>query len=105
MEHWLLIGGKVASLAMAAGAGYWFARLGTNWDARMISPLVLSFAAFLIGSVAWGDPAADGGFQLNVWLTLGGAVLVGVALAKFLPQRRLVKPLDGESSSQTNVKK
>lgn len=97
MDHLLIAGGQIVSLLLAAGAGFWFMRLGTNWDRRMAGPLVLSFAAFMIGSVSWGDPTADGGFQPRVWLILGGGVLAGIALAKLFVSRRPVEAAGNEN--------
>jgi hypothetical protein len=100
MVGWILACEQVCAVLLAAGAGYWYSRLGTNWDYRLAGPLVLSFMAFVVGTFAFGNPAAAGEFQLRVWLVLGGAVLAGVAAAKLLPARPSQNP-DASGGTQT----
>ncbi len=84
MDDWIILAGKAMSLLLAAGSGFWFSRLGSQWDWRLAGPLILSFAAYMIGNVSWGAPDANGGFQVGVWLILGVGVLAGVVLAILL---------------------
>ena len=104
MADLMQFAGKAIAVILAVGAGFWYARIGMNWNIKLAGPLALSFVAFIVGSFAFGDPAAGDSFQLQVWFVMGGGVLAGVALSKLMPSSSSVSggEQDAEKSCDKN---